>query len=75
MKMIETDQLKGLSLENLQAVLIKVSEAKAKAWHQAYSAVSARDPDLIYSTAIEIMGLDLFQAQVAEALKEKEKTI
>jgi hypothetical protein len=75
MKMIETDQLKGLSLENLQAVLINVSEMKAKAWHQAYSAVSSRDADLIYSMAIDIKALDQVQAQVAEALKEKEKTI
>jgi len=69
--MIETDQLKGLSLENLNEALINVSFTLAKAWHQADHAVTSRNSDLIYSMAIDIKALEQVQQQIREAIKEK----
>ncbi len=69
--MLENDQLKSLSLSDLQEAMTTIGEKQVRAWTLADTAIAARNSDLIYSMAIDIKALEQVQQQIADAIKEK----
>lgn len=69
--MIETDQLRGMSLDDLRAATETIAAQTAHTWQIAGVSISTRNNELIYRVAIELMALEQVRAQIVEAIKEK----
>lgn len=69
--MIEMDQLRGLSLDDLQEAMQNISDKRDKSWQLTEVAVSTRNSELIYRLAIDLMALEMVQSQIVDAIKEK----